>query len=154
MKKVKKRGKKSRDKQSGFTLVELLVVIVILGILSAIVITRFAGASKDAKEANLKANLNGLRSQLEIYKARSASNDYPASLVALSSEGYIRKVPNDPFYKKNEEAATLTAETGEGTSAGGWVYDSDEGILFVDIRSDDPAGPPMDISWGECYSAW
>lgn len=151
---MKKSGKKSRDKQRGFTLVELLVVIVILGILSAVVITRFAGASKDAKEANLKANLNGLRSQLEIYKARSASNDYPASLSTLASEGYVRKVPNDPFYKKNEEAATLTAETGDGTSAGGWVYDSSAGIIFIDIRSNDPAGPPMDTSWGDCYSAW
>ncbi|MFH1783845.1 MAG: type II secretion system protein [bacterium] len=151
---MKKLRSKPSKNQRGFTLVELLVVIVILGILSAVVITRFAGASKDAKEANLKANLNGMRSQLEIYKARSMSNDYPLTLATLSSEGYVRKVPNDPFYKKNEESAALTAETGDGTSAGGWVYDSDEGTIFVDLRSDDPTGPPIDTSWGDCYSAW
>ena len=151
---MKKLVKKAKNKEQGFTLVELLVVIVILGILSAIVISRFAGASKDAKEANLKANLNSLRSQLEIYKARSASNDYPINLGDLASEGYVRRVPMDPFYKKSEEAATLTVETGGGTTAGGWVYDSSDGIIHIDIRSDDPAGPPIDTSWGTCYSAW
>lgn len=145
---------KSKKKEKGFTLVELLVVIVILGILSAIVITRFAGASKDAKEANLKANLNSLRSQLEIYKARSADSMYPPTLATLASQDYIRKVPNDPFYKKSEEATTLTLETGDGTTAGGWVYDSTSGNIYIDIRSNDPAGPPLDTSWGNCYSAW
>ena len=147
-------SKKNKKQEKGFTLVELLVVIVILGILSAIVITRFAGASKDAKEANLKANLNSLRSQLEIYKAKDQAGNYPSTLATLASQDYIRKVPNDPFYKKNTESATLTNQTGEGTTAGGWVYDSTPGIVYLNIRSNDPAGPPLDTSWGICYSAW
>jgi prepilin-type N-terminal cleavage/methylation domain-containing protein len=143
-----------KKQEKGFTLVELLVVIVILGILSAIVISRFSGASKDAKEANLKANLNSLRSQLEIFKARAADGQYPPTLAILAAQGYVLKVPTDPFYKKNTETTVLTNQTGNGTTAGGWVYDSTGGLININIRSNDPAGPPIDTSWGTCYSAW
>ncbi|MDD5259300.1 MAG: prepilin-type N-terminal cleavage/methylation domain-containing protein [bacterium] len=138
-----------RVKYKGFTLVELLIVIVIIGILAAVVISRFTGATKDAKEAGLKANLSGLRSQVEIYRARSASDSYPTNLQALVTEGYIRKIPQDPFYKKSTEYTTLQA-----AGIGGWVYSNATGQVYVDIPSNDPAGLPKDTSWGEVYTAW
>lgn len=133
----------------GFTLVELLVVIVILGILAAIVISRFTGATKEAKETSLKANISGLRSQLEIYRARSASDSYPTTLQTLVTDGYIRKIPMDPFYKKSNEYTTLQA-----AGIGGWVYNNATGQVYVDIPSNDSVEPPKDTSWGTCYSSW
>jgi len=52
----------------GFTLVEILIVVVILGILAAIVIPQFTGASTEAKEAQLLSNLQSMRAQIELYK--------------------------------------------------------------------------------------
>ena len=54
--------------KSGFTLVEILIVVVILGILAAIVIPQFTGASTEAKESALVSNLQSIRSQIELYK--------------------------------------------------------------------------------------
>ena len=54
--------------KSGFTLVEILIVVVILGILAAIVIPQFTSASTEAKESSLVSNLQTIRSQIELYK--------------------------------------------------------------------------------------
>jgi len=149
-KRIKKLLRKAiRVRYKGFTLVELLIVIVILGILAAIVISRFTGATKDAKETSLKANLSCLRSQVEIYRARSASDSYPTNLQALVTEGYIRKIPQDPFYKKSTEYTTI-----QSVGIGGWVYSNSTGAVYVDIPSNDPAEPPKDTSWGLSYSSW
>ncbi|MEE9370683.1 MAG: prepilin-type N-terminal cleavage/methylation domain-containing protein, partial [Sedimentisphaerales bacterium] len=54
--------------ESGFTLVEILIVVVILGILAAIVIPQFTDASTQAKESALASDIQMMRSQLELYK--------------------------------------------------------------------------------------
>src|SRR5712671_3629272 len=58
----------SRSRKSGFTLVEILIVVIILGILAAIVIPQFTNASQDARESSLLSQLQTLRSQIELYK--------------------------------------------------------------------------------------
>src|SRR5207253_9686180 len=57
-----------RTKKSGFTLVEILIVVIILGILAAIVIPQFTNASTDAKKSNMASQLQTLRSQIQLYK--------------------------------------------------------------------------------------
>ncbi len=57
-----------RTQKSGFTLVEILIVVIILGILAAIVIPQFTNASQDARESALLSQLQTLRSQIELYK--------------------------------------------------------------------------------------
>jgi len=57
-----------RTKKSGFTLVEILIVVIILGILAAIVIPQFTNASQDARKNSLTSQLQTMRSQLELYK--------------------------------------------------------------------------------------
>ena len=63
----KSEGKKMKA-QSGFTLVEILIVVVILGILAAIVIPQFTSASTEAKESSLVSDLQTIRSQVELFK--------------------------------------------------------------------------------------
>ena len=65
----------------GFTLVEILIVVIILGILAAIVIPQFANASTDARTSNLKTTLNSVRNQIELFKGQH--NDQPPQLVGM-----------------------------------------------------------------------
>ena len=74
---------KSRSRKAqGFTLVEILIVVVILGILAAIVIPQFTSASETAKASSLTSQLQTIRSQLELYQVQH-NGDYPA-LTATS----------------------------------------------------------------------
>lgn len=65
-----------------FTLVELLIVIIIIAVLAAIAIPKFADSSKRSKEAALKADLKLYRNAIELFKADCGS--YPASLADLA----------------------------------------------------------------------
>ena len=159
--------------KKGFTLVELLIVIVILGILAAIVIARFAGASRESKEANLKGNLRTIRAAVETYKANSKSNSYPAdfdqlwvgSVDDVDSKTFLERIPIDPFHRKKDVqvitgamSPTDSAATRSNliTGGGGWAYDSKNGRLCVNYKSDDtvPGTKPVDESWGSAYNLW
>lgn len=61
--------------QKGFTLVEILIVVVILGILAAIVIPQFTNASESAKASSLASQLQSIRSQVELYKNQHNGNE-------------------------------------------------------------------------------
>jgi prepilin-type N-terminal cleavage/methylation domain-containing protein len=69
-----------RNLQKGFTLVELLIVVIILAILAAIVVPQFSSSTEDAKLATLDTNLASLRTTLEVYKAQHG-NTYPGQLA-------------------------------------------------------------------------
>ena len=76
--------------RSGFTLVEILIVVVILGILAAIVIPQFTSASTEAKESALMSDIQSMRSQIELYKIQhndllpgEIGTDLPTSLQPL-----------------------------------------------------------------------
>jgi len=57
-----------RNRKSGFTLIEILIVVIILGILAAIVIPQFTNASQDARKSSLASQVQTLKSQVELYK--------------------------------------------------------------------------------------
>lgn len=81
------------NRRSGFTLVEILIVVVILGILAAIVIPQFTNASESAKASNLKSQLQTLRSQLELYQVQH-NGDYPAADASSWSWDKLTKKTN------------------------------------------------------------
>ncbi len=70
--------------QKGFTLVELLIVVIILAILAAIVIPQFSSATVDAQESALDSNLNALRSAIDLYRAQH-SGKYPGAVAATGA---------------------------------------------------------------------
>ncbi len=69
---------KSYQDQAGFTLIEMLIVVIILGILAAIIIPQLSVSTEDAKINTLKTNLGGLRSSIEIYYAQHGN--YPGAI--------------------------------------------------------------------------
>ena len=69
-----------RTQKAGFTLVEILIVVIILGILAAIVIPQFTSASQDARKNSLTSQLQTLRSQIELYKLQHL-DQLPSTLV-------------------------------------------------------------------------
>jgi general secretion pathway protein G len=72
-----------RTRKGGFTLVEILIVVIILGILAAIVIPQFTSASQDARKNSLVSQLQTLRSQLELYKLQHL-DQLPSTLIGNS----------------------------------------------------------------------
>ena len=75
---------RNRGRNRAFTLVEILIVVVILGILAAIVIPQFTSASESAKSSSLVSQLQTLRSQFELYQIQH-NGDYP-TLANLQQE--------------------------------------------------------------------
>ena len=74
-------------KQRGFTLVEILIVVIILGILAAIVIPQFTNASQDARKNSLTSQLQTLRSQVELYKLQHLDENPPGIDTAGLRDG-------------------------------------------------------------------
>ncbi|MDX2117778.1 MAG: prepilin-type N-terminal cleavage/methylation domain-containing protein [Planctomycetota bacterium] len=87
-----------RTAKKAFTLVEILIVVVILGILAAIVVPQFTNATQDAQGGNLKAQLDTLNNQVELFRART--NAYPDfatdGWTKMISGGYIKTSPKNP----------------------------------------------------------
>jgi general secretion pathway protein G len=115
-----------RQFQRGFTLVELLVVISLISILAAMAVVQYRNAIQHTQEATLKTNLFRMRDAIDQYYADKGK--YPASLDALVSEQYLRRIPEDPFTKSADTWQTIPAEPDPGNpSAEPGIYDVKSG---------------------------
>ena len=138
---------RSIRRQRGFTLLELIIVIAIIGILATIAMPKMKDMPRRASEATLKQNLRTMRDVIDQYYGDKGR--YPASLEALVEAGYLRKVPADPITRSSEtwlldyeevNPDEPAAETDEGDGSPG----------IVDIHS----GSPMKSLNGTPYSEW
>ncbi len=143
--------------KSGFTLVEILIVVVILGILAAIVIPQFTDASTEAKTSSLCSDLQTVRSQIELYKIQH-NDDMPGTVTGIDFETamisytlqsgvqaalqepgdgvfgpYLQKIPSNPFIDLASDAVAVEEGTGVpgAGSASGWYYNKTTGSFHA-----------------------
>lgn len=102
-------NEKRKENSKGFTLIELIIVMVTIAILSGLSLFALQGARRQGRDARRRSDLESVRSALELYKADC--NLYPASLPAVgsalsatctgSSNTYIQSIPGDPTSSAN-----------------------------------------------------
>ena len=99
----------SRKQDAGFTLMELMIVMMIIGVLATLAIPSFVGAVKSAKEAVLKEDLRVMRSAIDAYTMDKQKA--PQSLDDLVQDGYLKVIPEDPMTHARDSWVTDTSDS-------------------------------------------
>ncbi|WP_263357196.1 competence type IV pilus major pilin ComGC [Acidicapsa ligni] len=132
------RSKASRE--TGFTLMELMIVMLIIGVLMAIAIPNYISAIKAARESVLKEDLHVIRGAIDAFTMDKQKA--PQSLQDLVDSGYLKAIPMDPM--------TRSTDT--------WVTDTSDALTSVDQSepgiSDVHSGDQELGSDGQAYSTW
>lgn len=140
MKTQKKHGKAD----SGFTLIELMIVVAIIGILAAVAIPKFADLIRKSSEGATKGSLGAIRSAVSIYYG-DLEGTYPTTLEQLTAAGkYLATMPKaktPPFH--TDTAGTINpAAPFTPTDVGGWMFanvvtDANYGTVWVNCSHTD-----------------
>jgi len=129
-----------RKNEAGFTLMELMIVMMIIGVLTTLAIPSFVGAIRNAKEAVLKEDLRVMRSAIDSYTMDKQKA--PQSLDDLVQEGYLKVIPEDPMTKARD---TWTTDASDALHS---LDQTDPGIDDVHSGSQETG------SDGQPYSTW
>ena len=135
--------------RKGFTLVEILIVVIILGILAAIVIPQFTNASEDARKSSLTSQLQTIRSQLELYKLQHRdawpTTDGTADASKWSWDLMVKKTNEDggttganlgPYLQSNPDNSLNGKITVAAAPAAdvGYVFNASTGKVFATAK--------------------
>lgn len=129
-----------RRQDAGFTLIELMIVMLIISILAVIAVPYYTTAIKSAREAVLKEDLHVMRSAIETYTMDK--NKGPESLDDLVQAGYLKSIPVDPM---THSADTWVTDSSDDMTS---VDETDPGIVDVHSGSDETSVN------GQAYSSW
>jgi len=131
----------------GFTLIELMIVVAIIGILAAIAVPKFADLLRKSSEGQVKGNLGSMRSALSIYYG-DMEGSYPSDAYSLTVGGkYLASVssvkipdyhPATTVIRHNQNTNAFGCGSGYVLNTGEWIYWSDDGTLCA--ASPPPAG--------------
>ena len=129
-----------RRRDAGFTLIELMIVMAIIGVLLVVAVPSYISAIRHAREAVLKEDLQVLRTAIDSYTMDKQKA--PQALDDLVQEGYLRAIPEDPMTR----------------STSTWVTDSSDAMHSLDQTDpgiDDVHSGSQDMgSDGQAYSTW
>ncbi|MGA8532340.1 MAG: type II secretion system protein [Acidobacteriaceae bacterium] len=129
-----------RPNDRGFTLIELMVVMLIISVLAAVAIPSFVAAIRNAKEAALKEDLHVMRDAIDSYTMDK--NKAPQSLDDLVQNGYLKSIPSDPMTHSTDTWQTTSDETYAD------LDQTEPGITDVHSGSEEVG------SNGQPYSSW
>jgi prepilin-type N-terminal cleavage/methylation domain-containing protein len=135
---------KNATRRSGFTLIELMIVVAIIGILAAIAIPKFASLIRKSNEGATKGNLGAIRGALSIYYG-DMEGQYPYDLNSLDFQGkYLTQVPPAKTPNYHADSNVITSQTASD-DGGGWSYnnstgDPNLGTVWVNCTHTDTKG--------------
>ena len=132
--------RRNKKTESGFTLIELMVVMLIIGVLMTLAVPRYTIAIKNAREAVLKEDLHVIRNAIDSYTMDKQKA--PQSLDDLVQEGYLKKIPQDPITHSDTTWVTDTSDS---------LHSLDQTDPGVD---DVHSGSTETGSDGQPYSTW
>jgi general secretion pathway protein G len=130
----------ARPSEQGFTLLELMIVMVVIGILAAIAIPSYTNSVRNAKEAVLREDLHTMRAAIDSYTVDKQKA--PQSLDDLVQSGYLKVMPVDPFTNRSDT----------------WMPAQEDTLMSLDQTQagidDVHSGAQMTASDGTSYNTW
>jgi general secretion pathway protein G len=133
-------GSEARRAEAGFTLLELMIVMVVIGLLAAIAIPSYTNNVRNAKEAVLKEDLHTMRVAIDSYTVDKQKA--PQTLDDLVQAGYLKTMPVDPFTRRSDS----------------WVPVQSDSLSSLDQTQsgidDVHSGAGLNASDGTSYASW